>query len=133
MPATMKPAKDLHKLDVGQPTAVCQLMVVPSLRRLVTLFRPAQGGPEDTEEGVLAMMVANSGPFRAEQKAPRSESWRTAWCHLCLFPRQAAWSNALLFSLVQPLAGYLVKSMRLIPTNIVTRPAKETMIAAAPT
>ena len=31
-----------------------------------------------------------------------------------VFPRQAAESNALLFSLVHPLAGYMVKSMRLL-------------------
>ena len=36
-----------------------------------------------------------------------------------VFPRQAAESNALLFSLDQPMVGYMVKSMRLIPTNTV--------------
>ena len=36
-----------------------------------------------------------------------------------VFPRQAAESNALLFSLDQPVVGYMVKSMRLIPTNTV--------------
>ena len=129
MSATMKPTKELHKLDVGQPTVVCQLMVVPSRRQLVTLFRPAKGGAEDTEERVLAM-VANSGPFRADQKAPRSVSWRTTWCPLDVFPRQAAESNALLFSLVQPLPGYMVKSMRLFPG---LRKSRIAATAAAPT
>ena len=36
-----------------------------------------------------------------------------------VFLRQAAESNALLFSLDQPVVGYMVKSMRLIPTNTV--------------
>ena len=38
---------------------------------------------------------------------------------IVVFPRQAAESNALLFSLDQPVVGYMVKSMRLIPTNTV--------------
>ena len=46
MSATMKPAKEFHEFDVGQPTAVCHLMVVPSRRQLVSLFRPAQGGAD---------------------------------------------------------------------------------------
>ena len=109
MSATMKPAKELHKLGVGQPTAVCQLMVVPSRRQLVTLFRPAQGGAEDTEERVLAYGMVSPDD---------------------VFPRQAAESNALLFSLVQPLAGYMVKSMRLLPG---LRKSRIAATAAAPT
>ena len=38
---------------------------------------------------------------------------------LTIFPRQVMESNALLFSLDQPKAGFLVKSMRSIPTNSV--------------
>ena len=76
MSATMKLAKEFHELDVGQPTAECPL-VCPCRRTLVTRckHRPAQGGAEDTEERVLALMES-SGTFRAEQKTPRSVSWR---------------------------------------------------------
>ena len=50
-----------------------------------------------------------------------------------IFPQQAAESNALLFSLVQPLAGYMVKSMRLVPGLPKSRIAATAATAAAPT
>ena len=65
----------------GQPTAVCQLIVLPSRKQLVTQLRPVQGGAEDTEERVLSMVYG--------------------------------------ISLGQLEAGFLVKSMRSIPTNMV--------------
>ena len=36
MSAVVKPAKELHESDVGQPIATCQLMVCPSRSTLVT-------------------------------------------------------------------------------------------------
>ena len=38
MSATMKPAKELHETDVGQPTAACQVMVCPSRKTLDDVF-----------------------------------------------------------------------------------------------
>ena len=37
MSAMMKPAKELHEIGVGQPSAACQVMVCPSRRTLVTM------------------------------------------------------------------------------------------------
>ena len=75
---TMKPANEFHETDVGQPTAACQVMVCPS-RRTVVPKRPP----------------------------PTREGWSRRHRGVCLrhgvpidvFPRQAAESNALLFSL----------------------------------
>ena len=57
MSAAVKLAKEVDELDIGQPTAECQLMTL-SERRLVTRgeLRPAQGGAEDTEERVYGMV-----------------------------------------------------------------------------
>ena len=64
-------------------TSVCQLMVLPSRRKLVTQLRPAQGGAEDTKERVLAMMVygmvslmtsSHDKPWRAMLSCARSTS-----------------------------------------------------------
>ena len=103
MSAMMKPAKELHETGAGQPTAACQLMVCPSRRTLVTTRRPAptRGGWSRRHRGAcLGDGVRHGVPDD-------------------VFPRQAAESNALLFSLDQPVVGYMVKSMRLIPTNTV--------------
>ena len=103
MSTAVKPAKEFHEFDVGQRTAACQMMVCPSRRTLVTTRRPA----------------------------PTREGWSRRHRGACLgdgvrhgvpddvFPRQAVESNALLFSLYLPVVGYMVKSMRLIPTNTV--------------
>ena len=89
MSATMKPAKEFHELDVGQPNVECQLMVLHSRRQLVARrgeLRPVH---------VLTLMVS-------PMMSSRDKLWR-----------------ATLSCLSQPVekAGYMVKSMRLIPTN----------------
>ena len=59
----------------------------------------------------------NSGPFRVEQKTPRSVSLVRHGVPGDVLPRQAVESSALLFPLDQPTAevGYVVRSLRLIP------------------
>ena len=99
MSSMVMPAKEFHETDDGQPTAACQVLLCPSRKKLVTTKKPA----------------------------PTREGWSRRHRGACLrhgdtddvFPRQAVESNALLFSLDQPLAGFLVKSMRSIPTNMV--------------
>ena len=52
MSATMKLAKVLDELDIGQSPAECLSMVLPPRRKLVTCgdeFRPLLGGTEDTD------------------------------------------------------------------------------------
>ena len=73
----------------GQPTAVCQLMVLPSGRKLVTQFRPAQGGAENTEERVLAMVCGMVSLMTSSY----DKQWRTM--------------------LSCSLSGYMVRSLRL--------------------
>ena len=55
--ALVKLAKEIcESCDIGQPAAECQLMVLPSKRKLAIQsceLRPSQGGAEDTEERVL--------------------------------------------------------------------------------
>ena len=94
MSATVKPAKEFHETDVGQ------VIVCPSTRTLDTK-RPAP-----TREGWSRRHRGACNGDEVRHGVP-----------IDVFPRQAAESNALLFSLDQPLAGYMVKSMRLIPTN----------------
>ena len=102
MSTMVKPAKEFHEFDVDQ-TAACQVMVCPCRRTLVT-----------------------------KRPAPTREGWSRRHRGACLrhcdtddvFPRQVMESNALLFSLDQPKAGFLVKSMRSIPTNSVGQTCK---------
>ena len=66
MSAMLMLATVLDELDIGQHPAECQLMVLPSRRKLVTQrckLRPAQGG-------------SSPCPRRAEQKTPMSVSCR---------------------------------------------------------
>ena len=59
MSAMVKLAKKICGFcDVGQSTAACQLMVLPSRKQLVTrgVLRPAQGGAKDTEERVYGLV-----------------------------------------------------------------------------
>ena len=98
MLVTMKHAKEFHETGVGQPTAACQLMVCPSRSTLVT-----------------------------KGTAPTREVWSKRHRRACPrhgdtdddLPRQVVESNALFFSLGQPVAGFLVKFRRLLPTNMV--------------
>ena len=83
MSTMVKPAKEFHEFDVGQPTAACQVMVCPSRRTLVTK------GPAPTREG---WSRRHRGAFLRHGDADD------------VFPRQAVESNALLFSLDQPTA-----------------------------
>ena len=56
MSATVKLAKVLDELDIGQLPAECLLMVLSSRRKLVTSsdeLRPVQGGTEDADEHVM--------------------------------------------------------------------------------
>ena len=106
MSTMVKLAKEIDVLrDIGQPTAACQLMVLPSRKQLVTrgVLRPAQGGA-DRHRGACLRHGVTDDVF------PRQ-------------PRQVVESGALLFSLGQSIAkaGFLVKSMSLIPTNMVAQ------------
>ena len=69
MSATMKLAKVLDELDIGDPPAQCLLMVLPSRRKLVTRrdeLLPAQGGAEDIVERVMTSTSAKSLPWRKD-------------------------------------------------------------------
>ena len=57
MSATVKPAKEFHETDVGQPTAACQLMVCPSRSTLVTKGAAPTRGAKDTEERVYGTVT----------------------------------------------------------------------------
>ena len=99
MSTMAKLAKEIDEFrDISQPTAACQVVVCPSSRTQVTK-RPA--------------------PTRAGRSRRHRGACLRYGVTDDIFPRQIMESNALLFSLGQPVAGFLVKSMRLIPTNMV--------------
>ena len=77
--ATMKPAKEIH---VGKPIAACQLMVLPSRRKLVTSKKPSptRAGRSIIHRGACLRYGDTDDVF------PRQA-------------RQVVESNALLFSL----------------------------------
>ena len=119
MSATMKPAKEFHEIDVGQPTAACQPMV-------------------SLQEKAVYDEEASSDPRWAEHKTPRSVS--AAMVHGMVvtddvFPRQAVESNALLFLSQTSRPRRLVTwSSRCVsfPRTRSVRPAWMSQIAAAP-
>ena len=109
MSALVKLAKETYEsCDIGHPAAECQLMVLPSKRKLVTQrceLRPAQGGAEDTEERVLTLV------FQCPLwKAMLSSTSRPADCE--------GW--------------FMVRSMRLSPTNIVGQPCERVRLLRSP-
>ena len=72
MSATMKLAKVLDELDIGDPPGQCLLMVLPSRRKLETrrnVLLPAQGGAEDTVERVMTSTSVKSLPWRKDMKS----------------------------------------------------------------
>ena len=77
----------------------------PLLLRYGSL-RPSYGGAEDTEERVFTSMVYDMVSSITS-------------------PHAICGEQSFLFPLDQPEGGFLVKSMRLIPTNMVGRRAKE--------
>ena len=89
---------DVSHDEAREPTAACQLMVCPSRSTLVTK------GTAPTREGWSK---------RHRRACPRHGDTDD------VLPRQVVESNALFFSLGQPVAGFLVKFMRLLPTNMV--------------
>ena len=77
------------------------------------------------------MLGAHRNALVQLRKTEGSDCYSSGGCDSCLCEahQQRESTNyrghAFLFSLCLPKAGFLVKSMRLIPTNIVGRPAKE--------
>ena len=67
MSSTVKPVKELHECDVGQPTAACQVMVCPSRRTLVT-----KGGAKGTEERVCGEQCSPVSLGQSRRQVPWS-------------------------------------------------------------
>ena len=96
-------------------------------RRCDVVYREALEGlsPDCGMPGDGVSFQKNAG--YTEIQTPSREGWSKRHRGACLrhgvtddlFPRQVMGSNALMFSLGQSKAGFLVKSMRLIPTNMV--------------
>ena len=61
MSSMVKPAKELHECDVGQPTAACQVMVCLSRRTLVTT-RTVTLATSSRDKLWRAMLSCLSGP-----------------------------------------------------------------------
>ena len=96
VPATVKPAKEFRRpADCGMP---------------------GDGVSFQENAGDKRRALARSGRSTRHRGGCLGDEVRHG-VPIDVLPRQAAESNALLFSLDQPLAGYMVKSMRLIPTN----------------
>ena len=113
MSTMVKPAEEFHEFDVEQPTAACQAMVCPFQMNAgyeEGQLRPAKGGAEETEERVCGMVTLTT--------SSRDKLWRAMLsCSLSTSRR----------------LGFLVKPMRLIPTNSVGQTLRNSQIAAAPT
>ena len=101
--------------------------------RLPRRYTSTVGQEHDGEarEGVSRRAPARSGRSRRHRGACLGDEVRHG-VPIDVFPRQAAESNALLFSLDQPLAGYMVKSMRLIPRNMVGQACERVRLRRLP-